>query len=92
MDQATPNRKKIPLRPSDTDDVWRRDEVESPCIKLCSVHPTAGVCVGCFRTVGEIGGWSAMTPEARRTVMAELPGRKALLLRRRGGRGARVGD
>lgn len=93
MDQATPNRKaKTAGGPAETDDIWRRNEIESPCIKLCSVHPTAGVCVGCYRTVAEIGGWGGMTSDQRRSVMAELPGRKSLLLRRRGGRAARVAD
>lgn len=21
------------------DDIWRRDEIESPCVKLCMIHP-----------------------------------------------------
>ena len=21
------------------DDVWKRDEIESPCIKICVIHP-----------------------------------------------------
>jgi predicted Fe-S protein YdhL (DUF1289 family) len=62
-----------------TDEVWRRDEIESPCVKLCVLHPGARICVGCHRTVAEIAGWTAMTPEARRAVMAELPARAGLL-------------
>lgn len=93
MDQATPNRRPKAFRsPADTDDLWRRDEVESPCIKLCSVHPTEGICIGCHRTVAEIGGWSAMTSDQRREIMAELPGRKARLRRRRGGRAGRLAE
>lgn len=75
-----------------TDEVWKRAEVESPCVKICVVHPEAKICVGCRRTLAEIGAWSAMTPEARRAVMAELPGRAALLGRRRGGRAGRLAD
>ena len=45
-----------------TDEVWRRDEVESPCVKVCVVDPRTGLCLGCHRTVEEIAGWSAMTP------------------------------
>jgi hypothetical protein len=71
-------------------DVWRRDEVESPCVKICVVHPATGLCIGCHRTVEEIAGWSAMTAEARRAVMAELPSRAARAKpTRRGGRAAR---
>ena len=74
------------------DDLWKRDEVESPCVKICVIHPEAQICVGCRRTRAEIGAWSAMTPDARRRIMAELPARAALLARRRGGRAARLGD
>ena len=75
-----------------TDEVWRREEVESPCVKICVVDPRTGLCLGCHRTVEEIAGWSAMTPEARRAVMAELPERaKRARPVRRGGRAARRG-
>ncbi len=72
------------------DELWRRNEVESPCVKICVMHPEAKICVGCFRTLDEIAGWSAMTPAARREVMAGLADRAATLKRRRGGRAARV--
>ncbi|MEL6235263.1 MAG: DUF1289 domain-containing protein [Pseudomonadota bacterium] len=62
-----------------SDQVWKRHEVESPCVKICVVHPQAGICVGCHRSVEEIGRWSAMTPEERRRIMDELDGRRALL-------------
>ncbi|MGL4281195.1 MAG: DUF1289 domain-containing protein, partial [Albidovulum sp.] len=70
--------------------VWKRDEVESPCVKICVVHPVERICVGCFRTIDEIGGWGGMTPEQRRAVMAELPSRAPRLRQRRGGRSARL--
>ncbi|MEZ5684891.1 MAG: DUF1289 domain-containing protein [Paracoccaceae bacterium] len=70
-----------------SDEVWKRDEIESPCVKLCGIHPEAQICVGCHRTIAEITGWARLTPEARRAVMAELPARGAALKTRRGGRG-----
>ena len=70
--------------------VWTRDEIESPCVKLCVVHPDAGICTGCYRTSEEIGQWSRMTPETRRDIMAGLPDRAGLLKKRRGGRAARM--
>lgn len=73
-----------------TDGIWRRDEIESPCVKLCALHPEEQICVGCHRTRDEIAAWSQMTPEARRGIMAELPSRAARLKKRRGGRAARV--
>jgi hypothetical protein len=74
-----------------SDEVWKRDEIESPCVKVCVVHPEARLCVGCLRTIDEIGAWSRMTPAARRAVMEELPARKPLIAQRRGGRAARLG-
>ena len=72
------------------DEVWTRNEIESPCVKICVVHPQARICTGCLRTLPEIGGWSRMTPEERRAVMADLPNRKGQLTKRRGGRAARM--
>lgn len=72
------------------DEVWKRDEVESPCINVCLVHPEARICTGCYRSIEEIGAWSRLSPEARRAVMADLPERAGLLKQRRGGRTARL--
>lgn len=72
------------------DDLWARNEIQSPCIKLCVVHPEERICVGCFRTIDEIGAWSRLTPEARSAIMAELPARAPRLQKRRGGRASRV--
>jgi predicted Fe-S protein YdhL (DUF1289 family) len=73
-----------------SEEVWKRAEIESPCIKLCVTHPESGLCMGCYRSLGEIARWSSMTPEERRAVMAELPARAPLVKgRRRGGRDVR---
>jgi len=69
-----------------TDDIWKRDEVESPCVKICVIHPEARLCTGCLRSLDEIAGWSRMSADQRRAVMAELPSRAPELQKRRGGR------
>lgn len=69
-----------------TDEIWKRPEIESPCVKICVVEPQSRLCIGCLRKIEEIGGWSRLTPEERRAIMADLPSRKPLLARRRGGR------
>ncbi|AEI94910.1 MULTISPECIES: DUF1289 domain-containing protein [Roseobacter] len=71
-------------------DIWKRDEVESPCIKICVIHPEARLCTGCLRSIDEITMWSKLSPDARRMVMDELPSRQGLLTKRRGGRAARL--
>ncbi|MEN8896318.1 MAG: DUF1289 domain-containing protein [Yoonia sp.] len=73
-----------------TDDIWKRAEVESPCIKICVIHPESRLCTGCLRSIDEIGDWSRMTPETRRDIMADLPSRAGQITRRRGGRAARL--
>lgn len=72
------------------DDVWKRNEIASPCVKLCVVHPEERICVGCFRSIEEISGWSRMTQEERAAVMEELPARAPRLAKRRGGRMGRL--
>ncbi len=70
--------------------VWTRDEVESPCVRICVVHPEARICTGCYRTIDEIARWSKMDAEERQEIMAALPDRAPLLAKRRGGRAARL--
>ncbi len=36
-------------------EIWQRNEIDSPCIKICVIHPDAKICVGCHRTGEEIG-------------------------------------
>lgn len=49
--------------------------IESPCIKVCAVDGETGQCLGCGRTLQEIGGWVGLGPDGRDAVMAELPER-----------------
>ena len=73
-----------------SDQIWKRDEIESPCIKICVVHPVERICTGCYRSIDEIGAWSKMSPEVRAAIMQDLPKRAALLKKRRGGRAGRT--
>ncbi|MEL6508967.1 MAG: DUF1289 domain-containing protein [Pseudomonadota bacterium] len=73
-----------------SDAVWKRAEIESPCVKVCVIHPTERLCTGCLRSIDEIMAWSKLSAEERSTVMAELPSRAPRLAKRRGGRAARV--
>jgi predicted Fe-S protein YdhL (DUF1289 family) len=73
-----------------TDEVWKRNEVESPCIKVCVVHPETRLCTGCARSIDEIAAWSRLTPVARRAIIEDLPNREPAPKRRRGGRGGRL--
>ncbi len=75
---------------TDTPPVWRRNEIESPCVQVCVIHPETRLCTGCARSIDEIGAWSRMSADQRNTIMAELPNRAAAPTTRRGGRAARL--
>jgi predicted Fe-S protein YdhL (DUF1289 family) len=70
--------------------VWQRNEIDSPCIQICVIHPTERICTGCFRSIDEIGAWSRFSDEERAEIMKELPERAPRLKKRRGGRKARL--
>jgi len=71
-------------------EVWTRDEIQSPCIKICVIHPSERLCTGCHRTIEEISSWSRLPSDQRNQIINELPKRAFRLKRRRGGRAARV--
>lgn len=50
--------------------------ISTPCVQVCIVDGQSGLCLGCYRTLGEVAGWSRMTDAARATAMADLPARK----------------
>lgn len=70
--------------------VWTRQEIESPCIQICVIHPETRLCAGCARSIDEIGAWSRMSTAERSAVMADLPNREPAPKTRRGGRNARL--
>lgn len=59
-------------------------------MNTCVIHPQTRLCAGCYRSIDEISQWSKMSVEERAGVMAELSGRSKLVVKRRGGRAARL--
>ena len=51
--------------------------IATPCVKLCVVEGASGLCLGCFRTLSEIGGWAALSDAQRDAVLADLPARRS---------------
>ena len=49
--------------------------IETPCRKVCAVDGQTGLCLGCGRTLKEIGGWSMLSEAERSDVMDELDAR-----------------
>jgi predicted Fe-S protein YdhL (DUF1289 family) len=53
--------------------------IATPCIKVCIVDGASGLCLGCFRTLSEIAGWSGLSDAERAEVMTGLSDRRALI-------------
>ena len=73
-------------------EVWARNEIESPCVKICVIHPSERLCTGCHRTIEEISAWSRLPQIERDKIINELPERASNLKKRRGGRAARIAN
>jgi uncharacterized protein len=53
--------------------------IESPCTQVCVVHPVLKLCIGCGRSLDEIGRWIGLTGAERSRITAQLPARLAAL-------------
>ena len=73
-------------------EVWARNEIESPCVKICVIHPSERLCTGCLRTIEEISAWSRLPQIERDKIINELSERASKLKKRRGGRAARIAN
>ncbi|MCB1481867.1 MAG: DUF1289 domain-containing protein [Rhodobiaceae bacterium] len=51
------------------------EAVETPCIGICNMDRTRGICRGCGRTIDEIAGWTQMSAAERARIMSALPER-----------------
>lgn len=50
--------------------------VMSPCIGICTIDRISNLCLGCKRTIAEIGRWQMMEDPERQKVLDDLPNRK----------------
>ncbi len=53
--------------------------IETPCTRICVVHPTSGFCLGCGRSLDEIARWIDYSAAERARIMTQLPSRLAAL-------------
>nr|WP_281493847.1 DUF1289 domain-containing protein [Ancylobacter koreensis] len=49
--------------------------LSTPCVSICALDARGRICLGCGRTIEEIGAWSTMSETERRAVMARLAAR-----------------
>ena len=50
--------------------------IPSPCIAVCQLDPKSGLCLGCFRTTEEIGGWLKASDAERLDILGRLKDRR----------------
>ena len=53
------------------------EEVQSPCIGVCAIDDTTGLCQGCFRTFDEIQYWWDLDNVQKKSVVEEASQREA---------------
>ena len=49
---------------------------KSPCINLCKLDARGSYCLGCFRSLDEIGCWSEASNEQRLAILAAADRRR----------------
>jgi uncharacterized protein len=57
-------------------------DIKSPCNKVCTVDPISRLCIGCGRTLAEIGSWIGLSDEERDRIMSDLPRRLSAFQKR----------
>jgi len=51
--------------------------IKTPCVKVCVVDGESGLCMGCYRALPEVAGWTRLSDAEREAIIAELPSRRA---------------
>jgi predicted Fe-S protein YdhL (DUF1289 family) len=53
--------------------------IATPCVQVCVIDNDSGLCLGCFRTLAEIGGWTRLSDAERAALIVALPARRGLI-------------
>jgi predicted Fe-S protein YdhL (DUF1289 family) len=51
--------------------------VPSPCVSICELDERSGSCKGCYRTLREIAGWSALADAEKLVIWERIELRQA---------------
>jgi len=65
----------------DKNDVWFRPAIKpqepvSPCNNLCVISSQTGFCIGCFRTLKEIGDWESGDFDDKEVILEKVKERR----------------
>ena len=53
--------------------------VPSPCISVCRMNDTDGLCIGCHRTIDEIVAWGHLPENGKRVVWQNIRQRAGIV-------------
>jgi predicted Fe-S protein YdhL (DUF1289 family) len=67
----------ILVRANALNEAW---PVPSPCVSVCQMDESGGLCLGCFRTLDEIRLWGNADATFKRSVWASIEARLAACL------------
>ena len=59
------------------DDSQTQTKLASPCISVCQMDAANRLCLGCYRTRGEIADWPSMSADEQSVLLSELRARRA---------------
>ena len=48
------------------------DEIDSPCIDICTIDRDSGECIGCGRTVEEVSNWANFDNLKKKQILENL--------------------
>ena len=51
-------------------------DIPSPCVGICRLDPTTGLCAGCMRSVDEIAAWPEASNAERLAIVQRLRERR----------------
>ncbi|PCJ95817.1 MAG: DUF1289 domain-containing protein [Hyphomicrobiales bacterium] len=49
--------------------------MQTPCQNICQIDEATRLCLGCGRSLREIGSWTQLSNDERSDIMAQLPAR-----------------
>ena len=75
LDQARTIRAQAQAAPG-----GRCGPVRSPCVAVCRMAPSTGLCEGCWRTLDEIASWGQLDDADKRAVWYRVEQRIAAVL------------
>lgn len=53
--------------------------MKSPCTDICTIDRPSGLCLGCGRSLAEIGEWGSATDKRQQEILSLLPARMEAL-------------